>query len=126
MATAVPPRSSPSGAAFSAFSDPHAITRTRTRTRDPRPDLEADAALWAELLAVARDLEPALPPGLYGALLRARCIGVQLSAGERTLRLTAPPDLAADYAALRREYLEPHAPMVRLLLEQAAVDLTIP
>jgi hypothetical protein len=63
-----------------AFADPHAIARTRTR--DPRPDLEANAALWAELLAVARDLEPALPLGLYGALLRARCIGVQLTAGD--------------------------------------------
>jgi hypothetical protein len=55
-----------------------------------------------------------------------RWIGAQLTAGERTLRLTAAPDLAADYAALRRDYLEPHAPMVRLLLEQAAVDLTTP
>jgi hypothetical protein len=42
-----------------AFSDPHAITRTRTR--DPRPDLEADAALWAELLAVAHELHPFSP-----------------------------------------------------------------
>jgi type IV secretory pathway protease TraF len=50
-------------------------------------------------------------------------MGAHLEAGERTLRLTAPPDLAAEYAALRRDYLEPHAPMVRLLLEQARCSL---
>lgn len=53
----------------------------------------------------------------------ARCLGVQLSAGERTLRLTAPPEVAADYAALRREHLEPHAAAVRVVLEEAFLEL---
>jgi len=48
---------------------------------------------------------------------------VQLSAGERTLRLTAPPEVAADYAALRREHLEPHAAAVRVVLEEAFLEL---
>jgi hypothetical protein len=77
-------------------------------TRDPRPDLEADAALWAELLEVSDSHgDPANPAGVHGALLGARCFGARLQLDGDTLRLVAGKDADA-YADVRERYLRPH------------------
>ena len=88
-------------------------------TADPRPDLAGDSALWRRLLGLAYGCDFHDPRGLFGALHGLRCCGAALAASPGGLRLVPgelPPD---EYAALRADYLVPHAPALRALLAAA-------
>ncbi len=87
------------------------------RAADPRPDLATDSALWAQLLALAYDLDPALPPyGLFGALYDMRCMGAGLVVVNGRCKLVHGEMLKADYDADRARYLVEHkAALVELL-----------
>ncbi len=88
-------------------------------TRDPRPDLEADAALWSLLLDLSHTLgHHEAGDGLHGALDGARCFGARLELAGDTLRLSAGEDAEA-YAQVR-EHLRPHSAQLVALLRMAA------
>ena len=97
-------------------------TTTPRRATDPRPDLTADTAAWSRLLPLADALDGDDPAGLFGALLGLRCCGASLAHTGGLWRIGPGEMTAAEYAALRSEYLVPRSVMVADLLAEMTGD----
>ena len=104
-----------------AFIDAHSghVLRELRRehmTRDPRPDLETDSALWGSLLSMAYDQDGEDRSGLQQALHGFRCLGAALVVTDGKVGLTPGEWDAADYYTERTFRLAPHGEaLVRLL-----------
>lgn len=95
---------------------------------DPRPDLADDAARWSRLLSLAWARDGSDRCGVFGSLLGMRCLGVELVAADRTMRLQARKDAPGDpprwvtpeqYRDERSRWLDPHREAVIGLLAEA-------
>lgn len=88
---------------------------------DPRPDIAADSELWRALLCSAYLVAGRDPRGLFMILHGFRCCGAGLRLGRTTVILEPGEIPPAEYAGMRRRWLEPHAKQLRELLAAAAV-----
>jgi len=89
--------------------------RRRWLTTDPRPDLVADAGLWARLLALAWEVDGDRD-GLACALNGFRCLGARLEVRDGTARLL--PGEVEDYDGLRQRWLVPYRRTLTALLRR--------
>jgi len=94
---------------------------------DPRPDLDADHVRWLTLLELAYRHDAEDPYGVFGSLVGIRCCGAAIvsSGGARSFwRLTRGEMTAAEWQAIRTQWLMPHLKVLRELLGPPAAAPT--
>jgi len=94
---------------------------------DPRPDLDADHVRWLTLLELAYRYDAEDPYGVFGALVGIRCCGAAIvsSGGARpSWRLTRGEMTAAEWQAIRTQWLMPHLKVLQALLGAPAAATT--
>jgi hypothetical protein len=82
-------------------------------TADPRPELVADHALWAELLPLAHG---GCCGEVFWTLQGLRCMGAGLSARHGRVELWRGKMSEAEYSADRAEYLVPNGAEIKEVL----------
>lgn len=90
---------------------------------DPRPDLVGDHVRWLTLLELAHRRDAADPYGVFGALVGIRCCGAALTSSggaNPAWRLARGEMTAAEWQAVRTQWLMPHLKVLRDLLGPAA------
>ena len=93
---------------------------------DPRPDLAADHARWLTLLELAYRRDGADPQGVFGALVGIRCCGAAIASSggaNPAWRLLRGELAAAEWQAVRAQWLMPHLKVLRDLLGPAAATI---
>ena len=93
---------------------------------DPRPDLVGDHARWLMLLELAYRRDAADPYGVFGALVGIRCCGAAITSSggaNPAWRLVRGELAAAEWQAVRAQWLMPHLKVLQELLGPAAATL---
>jgi hypothetical protein len=86
---------------------------------DPRDDSPDDAALWEQLFRLAYELDGGVPGAseLVGTLRGMRALGARLERAGPSYRIVPGPDLdPAEFAHVRRQWLDPHRARIARLL----------
>lgn len=93
---------------------------------DPRPDLAGDHARWLALLELAHRRDAADPYGVFGALIGIRCCGAAITSSggaNPAWRLVRGEMSAAEWQAVRAQWLMPHLKVLQELLGPAAATM---